>query len=861
MVFKPISTPRRGPESPEALFRDLRCRTAEGLLSQQADVLREYAQDALDKPDVGIELPTGSGKTLVGLLVAEWRRVVERERVVYLCPTRQLVHQVVEQATNHFGLHPIAFTGRKAEYAPDDKASYQNAEAVAVTTYSALFNTRPFFDDPQLIILDDAHTSENYIADPWCLRVARTEHASLFDSISDVIAPFLSDPERVRLAGEWRDSFERTWVDIVPTARLADVESDLIAMLDAGVEGTDLVFPWTFIRDHLRGCHLFIGTEQLTFRPWIPPTETHAPFAGARQRVYMSATLGQTGDLNRITGREKIHRLSTPATYEKHGVGRRLFLFPERSLPRDDAWNVALDAVQEAGRALCIVPSEESATELRHRIADSLGCATFDARDIEESKSAFLSEEHAVAVVANRYDGIDLPRNECRLLILDSLPRARSLMERFIIERMGASALLTERITNRIVQSVGRCTRADTDYAAVILLGEELGALLLQPDQRELFHPEMQAELEFGVQQANGATAEDHVTYVKTFLEQGPSWQQANEDILTLRAGATRRAIPGAQDLKSVVADEVRYQYALWSGDWEGALEAAREVLGELTDEGLRGYRALWLYLAGNAAWLLADAGVESARDTARDFFLRAHKVVPGVRWLRELARAAGASEEDAPADDGAQAQVVRMETVFETLGTQNNQRFSKEVLDIREGLAPGSGSQRFEDAHVRLGRLLGFDADNRETPGAPDPWWIVDSDLCLIFEDHSEADPSSSLNVNKARQVSSHVAWAREHLPLSDEARIVPVLVSPISRLDRDAVPHLSGVLHWPLDDFREWANTALGVVRQARTTFPGSGDWVWRTQTVAALRTAGLNGAGIVDMLQRSPADRLST
>jgi hypothetical protein len=43
----------------------------------------------------GPVLPTGSGKTLVGLLIGEWLRRKNKERVVFLCPTRQLVNQVI----------------------------------------------------------------------------------------------------------------------------------------------------------------------------------------------------------------------------------------------------------------------------------------------------------------------------------------------------------------------------------------------------------------------------------------------------------------------------------------------------------------------------------------------------------------------------------------------------------------------------------------------------------------------------------------------------------------------------------------------------------------------------------------------
>jgi replicative superfamily II helicase len=100
------------------------------------------------KPDVAIKLPTGSGKTLVGLLIVEWRRRRFGERAVYLCPTNQLVNQVVEEARTKYGMSEWihGFTGSQKNYDASAKSRYQAAELVAVTSYTALFNTNPFFE-------------------------------------------------------------------------------------------------------------------------------------------------------------------------------------------------------------------------------------------------------------------------------------------------------------------------------------------------------------------------------------------------------------------------------------------------------------------------------------------------------------------------------------------------------------------------------------------------------------------------------------------------------------------------------------------------------------------------------------------
>src|SRR5262245_14167448 len=89
----------KAPESPEALFHELRPtdRAIRDLLSRQADVLREYSNLGPELPDVALELPTGAGKTLVGLLLADFRRRAHGKRSAYLCPTIQLARQVARK--------------------------------------------------------------------------------------------------------------------------------------------------------------------------------------------------------------------------------------------------------------------------------------------------------------------------------------------------------------------------------------------------------------------------------------------------------------------------------------------------------------------------------------------------------------------------------------------------------------------------------------------------------------------------------------------------------------------------------------------------------------------------------------------
>lgn len=112
MAFKKKRPPVSAPATPIGLLPLLTRRKIPDAMSHQKEMLASYASEMVNESDVALQLPTGSGKTLVGLLIAEWRRRKFRERVVYLCPTKQLVNQVVEQAESEYGIDAVALPDR-----------------------------------------------------------------------------------------------------------------------------------------------------------------------------------------------------------------------------------------------------------------------------------------------------------------------------------------------------------------------------------------------------------------------------------------------------------------------------------------------------------------------------------------------------------------------------------------------------------------------------------------------------------------------------------------------------------------------------------------------------------------------------
>jgi len=862
MAFKKALPRPAVPDSPDELFRDLPRRKIPDVLPHQREIMRSYAALSEGVSDVAFQLPTGSGKTLVGLLIAEWRRRKNQERVVYLCPTRQLVNQVVEQAKDKYGLTVNPFLGSIKNYDPVRKAEYRSSDRVAITTYSSLFNTNPFFHDADVLIVDDAHAGESYISKLWSLQVSRTEpkHSAIHAALLELLKPLLDSATFVRISGKWDGAIDRNWVDKIPTPEFISITDELTEIFDVHSESADLHHSWSVVRGHLHACHCYLSTDELLIRPLIPPTSTHAAFADPKQRIYMSATLGAGGDLERLVGRSPIKRLPVPQSWDRQAVGRRFFMFPSMSLKDEDTVELRRDMMRSAGRSLVLVPSDRLREQIANDVTNTLGFPTFSADDIEQSKKKFVATEHAVAVVANRYDGIDFPGDECRLLFIEGLPKAMNIQERFLMTRMGANVLFNERIQTRVLQAIGRCTRSLEDYSAVVISGDELPDYLADVQRRKFLHPELQAELKFGVEQSKGAKAADMLENFEIFLRNDKEWEQVNEQIVSGRKQMTQSPFPALEELAAVVPNEIDYQNSLWQGDYESAGESAETVLGRLSKPELRGYRALWHYLAGAAAWLGAADGVAALGAKARIHFGYAKKATSAVPWLVRLARYQQEGNAES-FDGGAQNEVIvmqqieRIEAVLAHLGTTHDRSYAKREKEIIEGLA---SKDQFEEAQRLLGDLLGFEAGKVETDGSPDPWWLAGT-FCLVFEDHAGAEEDAVLDVKKARQVSSHPTWIRANVEGSANSEILPILVTPAKKAKPAALPHLAAVSLWPLTQFREWASSALSAIRDLRKTFVEPGNLIWRASAAETLNSEGISAPVLFSKLKSQSAAKL--
>ena len=850
---------RRGskPSDPESLFRGLSGRSSQvqHLWAHQADVLRSWHSEHLETHDIALELPAGTGKTLIGLLIGDFVRQTKEERVAYLCPNRQLAHQVGKLA-KEYCIDARVLVGSQSLYDPSDFSAFVGSSAIAITTYSAIFNANPRIDSANLLILDDAHASEDFIASLWNVDIDRDDHHDIYIGLLDFFRNEIPGSQWSNLKSE-STLGARIECGKIPSPIAHKRQVELRDYLDSVLEEPNQRFSWDMIRGHLDACHIFVTWPTISIRPLTPPTFDHEPFSKSRQRIYMSATLGEGGELERITGIRKIERLPVPEGWDKQGPGRRFIMFPNLSLPAETSTAAAVTLAGEPVRSLILTPNKSTSKSVIDDLRKLSPSPTiFTASEIEHSMEPFLEKDHAALVLHNRYDGLDLPGDACHFEWICGLPGATNAQEAFLLNRLGVRPLLRDRIKTRLTQALGRCTRNATDHAVVIISGPDTLDFCNKIENRSGFHPELQAEINYGLDDVSRVMWPDQfTTKARAFLHKEPGWEGVDEWIQGERDNCQRLPDIVEQTLMSNVPDEMDYTYAMWMGDYQGALEKAQACAARLRGDALADYRAWWYYLAGSAAALssVKDHAPHLAQ-TSTELFSRACKAAPGSTWFREVVRFIGSESDFPPIEDPLLLIVAEaIERRIQQVGVAGV-GFEKEAEDVIKSLESGD-STPFEQGLEKLGYWLGVDAMRPLGQGVPDGVWSFGEERVVTFEAKSNEQPTGGISLSTARQAQGHVNWVTGNTQQTDSTPISAVVISDRQQVAHAALPNAEGLYVVTLKSIRELGRRTLSTLRALKAQASETGNEDFRQAIAERLKNERLDPKNIQAELLGNP------
>ena len=774
MVFKPNPPKEQIADSPEQLLQMLPRgkRAATSLWSHQADVLRDYMARFQKSGDVAIELPTGTGKTLPGLLIAEWRRRKNRGRVVYACPTVQLVRQVVRVAERQ-SVPVVDLSGSSKYWSSSDKAAFEGGRAIAVATYNAIFNVNPRLRDIDLLIFDDAHAGEQYVASAYTVEISRRNDPAVYEDVIEAIRPALSKERHHELTMTTPGVAGRRALDVVFPALYDSQIPSLDHALSKLASGSREAFHYSAIAGHLTACAVYLSWDTISIRPLTPPTFENVSFSNAKQRLYLSATLGASGELERAFGRPTIKRLALPENAGRPTSGRRFIVFPFLA-SGIDSLELTKQIVEVAGKAIVISPSDYKLRDADQFVPS--GWPRFERDDIVDSFDGFAHADHAVCLLANRYDGIDLPGDACHCVVLFGHPDATHLQERFLAERARSSAAIEERVRSRVIQGTGRCTRHTDDWALVVVADPDMTSYLSRTSVQETLDEDLQAEVRFGLEQSE-TTTDEFLENIAAFLAQGEAWAAAESLLSEYRGDAHRQQPADCEALANAASSEVRALEAAWASDFHSASDLMFQAAEALvTAPTARGYRSTALFLAAVYANYAGRVRQDPALlKSASGLADKAVAIAAPATWMRALL-----PFPQEPERGRSGADQVAVQKIAQIVTSMTTAKLNGRLAGLHEGLASIS-HKTFEPALSVLGELLGAESWKPKGDGRADSVWCWANDLWLTLEAKSEHQTGGQIGIEDVRNNNHHL-----ELLAKDRAADIPegsasILISPL--------------------------------------------------------------------------------
>lgn len=778
---------RARPTTPMEIFNSSRTTLRgkiQNLWEPQASALRQW-EEVRESKDVVVKMNTGGGKTLVGLLIAQSIVNDTGGKVLYVCPTNQLVEQVTALASE-IGL-PVA---RYFDSTWTNREVYLGGQGFCITNYAALFNSLSIFKREELsgIIFDDAHVAQSAIRGQYTVSITRAAHQEFYNKIIAVFQSYIDAVQKSTVLEEvYLGNTNR--VIYIPIFESAQKCKEIQKILEnAQLVDDKLKFPIGSIRDHLHLCTIIIAADRIEIAPPLLPIRTLRYFDNAH-RIYLTATLPSSVEFLRLFGASDAKTISPTG---KLGAAQRLVLFANGNT--DDEQRLDAQTLTASMKSCVIVPSNKSAENwAQFQVYGGNG-------DQEIREFATNASPRKLVLVA-RFDGVDLPGNTCQILIMDGLPTGSFLFERFLDQGLRISRIRRTNITTRIIQGMGRIFRSNTDHGVIILCGRDLQDWVVDSESRPYFPPLLQHQIEFSIALQSsirkGETTPGEL--IGAILQGDPNWDEYYSQFIA-DAAVRDKSVSVAWADKCALLEREGYEM-LWNSDHDGAAELF-DMAATLVPTSEKSQYAWIQHLRGFALFLAGR--IPEARQA----------LSLGAAQRSELGRLdpneEDPSESTIPNLEQAEILVTRLPAIVSDL----------QELELRLAkLQYGRDTDGCEDALKSLGFSLGLQSirpDKQDGTGPDVLWRSIQKRFAMGFECKTNKEPTGMYKKKEdIGQIGDHYQYLENEYPNESHDMII---VGRYLSVAEQANPR-PGLKIVSIDQFQDLARRTVSFIKSIKT------------------------------------------
>ena len=749
--FKKLDRNQNGVQTdPRSIFMSLpkRLKQYEYPRDVQAEVWKQW-YDIRDNKECIIKMNTGSGKTVVGLMILKSCLNEEKGPAVYVVPDKFLVSQVCEEAKK-LG---ISVTDDPEEY------SFLRKQSILIINIWTLFNAKSKFGMRESgninigsIIIDDVHACLATIDSQCCISIPAT--SDMYDEFIELFSSSLKQQSETK----YIDIVENQDIKnsmLIPYWNWQSKQTEVYRILSKNENNDYIKFKLQLIKDCLPLCNCMVSSRKIEISPICIPINKIVSFVNASRRIYMSATLPDDSpfvtalDVNE----EDIKGIISPE--KANDIGDRMIIFPQvinKFISDLDIKN-KLKEISQDYNVVVIVPSERRADFWKDKANIIL-----DSQNIKEGVSKLKSGHVGLAIIINKYDGIDLPGDACRLLVIDGLPNIRSEYDAYEQNANHKNRRICSEQIQKIEQGMGRGVRSNTDYCAVVLMGKSLADIIYTSGGLDFFSDATKEQFKLSEdiwEQLDEKSVEEIFSILEYVFKRDIDWMELSKERL---ATIKYSSIPNF-DLKSTA---IRKAFnCAENRDYQKSVEVLEGVKNDIDDIELKGL--FKQYIASYTNFY--------NKAQAQQIQLSAHK---DNRML--LLPIAGTQYEKVINKTGVQA------NYFIKFVTDKNLTANQYIIKINSLLEKlvfePETSKKFEQSIEELSFLLGIYSNRPEDEygKGPDNFWDLGNSAFLVIE-CKNGTITNTICKHDCNQLNGSINWFKSKY-YSECCKCYPIMI-----------------------------------------------------------------------------------